>query len=66
MSLPAGKLAYRINEAGEALGLSRSTIYELIRVGELELGRLAGRSVIPARSLESYFQRTYRPVRNVA
>lgn len=56
------KLAYRIDEAAMALGLSRSRIYELIRDGELELGKLAGRSVIPREAVEAFYSRSYKPV----
>ncbi len=54
------RFAYQIDEAARALAVSRSTVYELIGKGELELGKLAGRSVIPTASLKAYFDRNYR------
>ncbi len=62
MTMPGAKLAYRINEAADAIGVSRSTIYELIHRGELELGKVAGRSVILAENLEAYLKRAYQKV----
>ncbi len=67
LNLPLdAKLAYNIPEAASAIGVSRSTIYEMISRGELELGKIAGRSVIPAESLREFFKRHYRPNRSAA
>lgn len=60
-AFPEWKLAYRIDEAASAIGVSRSTIYELVALGELELGKVAGRSVIRREQLEAYFARAYQP-----
>ncbi len=60
------RLAYRVDDAAEVLGVSRSTIYELVGRGELELGKIAGRSVIPTKSLRAYFERRYEPVKPAA
>ncbi len=66
-SLPMeARLAYQVDEAATAIGVSRSTIYELVGRGELELGKIAGRSVIPTRSLKAYFERHYEPVKPAA
>jgi len=62
MELSSNKLAYRIDEAAEVLGVSRSTVYKLVRSGELELGTIAGRSVIRRDQLEAYFNRAYKGV----
>ena len=40
------KLAYRINEACDVMGLSRSTIYNLAAQGKLNIRKVAGRSLI--------------------
>lgn len=59
----AEALAYNINQAAEAVGLSRSTLYEAIRLGELEMGKCCGRSVIRAEVLRGWFNSKYRPAR---
>jgi excisionase family DNA binding protein len=61
MTLAADKLAYNINEAAAALGISRSTLYEIIRAGELEMGKLHGRSVILAENLKAWLDSHYQP-----
>lgn len=50
----APKLAYQINEAAPALGISRSKLYQLIQAGEIVKTRIGGRSVILADELEGY------------
>jgi excisionase family DNA binding protein len=50
----AGKLAYSMAEAGQAIGRSRSTIYELVHQGKLRAVRSGGRTLIPRASLEAY------------
>lgn len=45
------RLAVRINDACRALGLSRSSIYELIADGKLKSALIAGRRVIPVSEL---------------
>ena len=42
----ADKLAYTVEEAGRAIGVSRSTVFDMIRVGELTAKKLRGRTVI--------------------
>ena len=50
-------LLLRINEAAQALGVGRSTIYELTAAGELTTVHI-GRAVrIPMRSIRSYSER---------
>lgn len=48
----AGKLAYRVDEACAALGIGRSSIYQLVKSGKLKLIKIAGRSLIPRSELE--------------
>ncbi|QZA78652.1 helix-turn-helix domain-containing protein [Deefgea tanakiae] len=58
MPLPATPLMYRINAAVTTLGLSRATIYRLVKQGELELVKLStNASAIPADSLHAYLAR---------
>lgn len=46
------KMAYSVDEACEALGLSRPSVYDLIRSGQLRSKKLGGRRVIPVTELE--------------
>lgn len=46
------QMAYRITDACHALGISRTTLYKLIRSGELRMIKVAGRSLIPRSELE--------------
>ena len=48
----AGKLAYRVDEACHALGIGRTSLYSLVKTGDLKLIRVAGRSLIPRSELE--------------
>lgn len=49
------KLAYTVEEACEATGLSKTTIYEEAAKGHLEMGKLCGRTVIKADELHRWF-----------
>ncbi len=48
------KLMYRVPEAVEASGLSRSRLYELIRSGEIHSVKVGRARLIPLKSLEQY------------
>lgn len=48
---PGAKLAYTVDEAGPAIGLSRSTIFEMIRAGEVTAKKVRGRTLIPREEL---------------
>lgn len=50
------KLAYRINEAVLAIGLGRSTIYDLIKAGRLRTIKASGRRLILKSDLEAYLK----------
>ena len=43
-STPTPKLAYTLNEAAEALGISRATLGRLVRRGDLRVSRLGWRT----------------------
>jgi excisionase family DNA binding protein len=45
------KLAYSVEEAREALGIGRATIYELINSGRLHSIKVGARRIIPASAL---------------
>jgi excisionase family DNA binding protein len=51
------KIAFRIDEAVRATGLSRSSLYVLIASGELPAVKAGGRRLILRADLQSYFQR---------
>lgn len=46
------KLAYRIDEACHALGIGRTSLYELAKTGELKLIKIAGRTLVPRSEIE--------------
>lgn len=45
---------YRVEEAAEALRMSRSLIYELIRSGQLRTVKVGRRRLVSVRALEEY------------
>lgn len=51
------RLFVRPTEAADALGLGRSTIYQLISAGELPAVRVGGSVRIPASALEAFAER---------
>ena len=56
------RLAYPINEAARLLAVSRWSVYQLIRNGELQPVRIGSRQRIPAEEL----QRLVRPQEHAA
>lgn len=46
------QLAFTINDAARAVGLSRSTIYRLIAAKQLRTIRIGSRTLIPTASLQ--------------
>jgi excisionase family DNA binding protein len=48
------KLAYSVSEVGQALGVSRPTIYRLINAGELRAIKIVGRTVVTADDLDAF------------
>lgn len=46
------RLAYPVNEACHAMGIKRSLLYELIKRGEIEPVKIAGRTLIPRSEIE--------------
>jgi excisionase family DNA binding protein len=49
---PPDRFAYRISDACVALGIGRTSLYELVKSGELRLIKLAGRTLVPRSELE--------------
>lgn len=48
----AGKLAYRVDEACQCLGIGRTSLYALVKAGELKLIKIAGRTLVPRSEIE--------------
>ncbi|MBD3761916.1 helix-turn-helix domain-containing protein [Rhizorhabdus sp.] len=46
-----------INEAAKTLGIGRTLLYRLIRLGELEMVRLGSRSLVTRSSIEALIER---------
>src|SRR5712692_6982275 len=51
------RLAYGIDDAADALDLSRSRIYELIAAGEIAACKVGKRTIIPAAELTAFLER---------
>lgn len=51
-------LAYSPLEAARRLGVGRSTIYELIKAGQLEISKLGARTLIHADSCERVLEKS--------
>lgn len=45
-------LAHRIPDACQRIGIGRSSLYELIKSGDLKTVRIAGRTLIPESELQ--------------
>lgn len=54
------RIALRINEACSALGIGRSSLYELIAAGEIKTSMVAGRRLIPVKELERLLENGMR------
>jgi excisionase family DNA binding protein len=46
------RFAYRVPDACTALGISRTSLYELVKRGEITLIKIAGRTLVPRSELE--------------
>jgi excisionase family DNA binding protein len=51
---PTGKLTLNVVEAAEALGMSRSMIYQLIGSGQLPSIRIGSRRLVPVSALRDF------------
>jgi excisionase family DNA binding protein len=49
---PTEPYAYRVLDACAALGISRTSLYELVKRGEIKLIKIAGRTLVPRSELE--------------
>lgn len=48
----ADRYAYPINEGCHKLGIGRTSLYELVKSGQLKLIKIAGRSLVPRSEIE--------------
>ncbi|GLS30562.1 transcriptional regulator, AlpA family [Mesorhizobium albiziae] len=63
----AGKLLLNVNEAVAATGIGRSSLYELMRVGELPVVKIFSRTYFRPSDLEAFVERRLvRPVERKA
>lgn len=62
----ADKLTLRPAEAGDALGFSRSKIYEMLAAGEIPSIKVAGQFRIPVKALEKWIAEQRTPRRKAA
>lgn len=49
---PGAKLAYTVDEAGPAIGVSRTTVFDMIRTGEVTAKKVRGRTIISREELQ--------------
>lgn len=54
MSTPAHPLAYRIEDAAAAIGISRSTMYEYVKDGRIPSRKIGTATVIRRSDLEAF------------
>lgn len=57
MIAASDKLSYRMDEAAEATGLSKATLYRLIDRGELKTLKVGTRTLIRREVLEAFLAR---------
>ena len=58
---PGPRLLLTVREAAHALGVGRSTAYELINAGELEVVHIGRACRVPVAVVEAYVERLRRP-----
>ena len=52
ISLQSERFAYPVNDACHALGIKRTSLYELAKTGQLKFIKIAGRTLVPRSELE--------------
>jgi hypothetical protein len=53
----SNRIALPVVDAAQAIGVGRSTLYALMRAGDVESVHIAGRRVVPIASLQAYVDR---------
>jgi excisionase family DNA binding protein len=51
------KLLLSVEEAAEAIGVKRTTLYGLLRSGDVEGVKVGNRRLVPVEALEDYVER---------
>ena len=54
------KQAYSVAEAATTLGISKTTLYELIKVGQITTYSIGSKTLITAQALEDFVDFQYR------
>ena len=49
---PGSKLAYTVDEAAQAIGVSTTTVWTMIREGEVMAKKVRGRTLVPRDELQ--------------
>lgn len=49
---PGSKLAYTVDEAAQALGVGTTTMWKMIREGDVVAKKVRGRTVVPREDLQ--------------
>ncbi len=49
---PGSKLAYTVDEAAQALGVGATTMWKMIREGDVVAKKVRGRTVVPREDLQ--------------
>lgn len=59
------RFAYPINDACHVLGIKRTSLYELAKLGQLRLIKIAGRTLVPRSEIERLTSFERAPKRNL-
>lgn len=51
------KIGYSVDEAVQASGIGRTSLYELLQAGEIDSIKVGRRRIIPADALQEFFDR---------
>ncbi len=57
------KLAYTVEEAGEALNMGKSQTFELIHEGRLKVVQLGRKILVPVAECQAFLERELKPYR---
>lgn len=57
---PADALAYSVDEAGERLGVGKTTFEDLVATGQIKTFKVGRRRLVSRRALESFIEKKER------